>query len=110
MSISKKVIIVFFLAATAALGQTTVQGIETCRSVGSNAEYCQGNYTVTAPPQTDTAAQFQQGYETGQNLGSGIARMRANHWVKKFCKKHPGQSWRYTNPAAGIDASGVCPL
>ena len=43
------------------------------------------------------------------SLGSGIASMRARHWVKKYCQKHPGGSWWYKNPRVGIDAHGVCP-
>ena len=43
------------------------------------------------------------------SLGSGISSMRARHWVKKYCQKHPGGSWWYKNPRAGIDAHGVGP-
>lgn len=43
------------------------------------------------------------------SLGRGIASMRARHWVKKYCQKHPGSNWWYKNPRAGIDAHGVCP-
>jgi len=61
--------------------------------------------TTPAPPPPVTT---QQAYEAGANLGRGIAAIRARHSVNKFCKKHPGESWWYKNPAAGIDASGVC--
>jgi hypothetical protein len=68
----------------------------------------QANCTTVTTPAPAPAMTTQQAYQAGQDLGRGIAGMRANHWVKKFCKKHPGQSWWYRNPAAGIDASGVC--
>jgi hypothetical protein len=70
----------------------------------------QANCTTVTTPAPARAMTTQQAYEAGQDLGRGIASIRARHWVKKFCKKYPGQSWWYKNPAAGIDASGVCPV
>ena len=69
----------------------------------------QANCTTATTPAPAAAMTTQQAYEAGQNLGRGIAGMRTNHWVQKLCKKHPGQSWWYRNPTAGINASGVGP-
>jgi hypothetical protein len=66
------------------------------------------NCTTVTNAAPAPAITTQQAYEAGQNLGQGIASMRAGHWVKRYCRAHPGQSWWYKNPAAGIDASGVC--
>jgi hypothetical protein len=93
-----------------ASAQSTTNGTVVCQS-GTQQTVCLGNSTTTGGTtnNTNTAEQQREAYEAGQNMGRGIANMRANHWIKKFCKKHPGQSWWYKNPAAGIDASGVCP-
>ncbi len=96
--------------ATAQNTTSTTNGTVVCQS-GTQQTVCVGNSTTTTANTSNTNATEQQreAYEAGQNLGRGIAAMRASHWVKKFCKKHPGQDWWYKNPAAGIDASGVCP-
>lgn len=103
-------LVVLFLSAVA-VGQT-----QTTQCQGSSIEVPAGQGTYTTgtancttvttparPPMTTREAS-----EAGANLGRGIAAIRARHWVNKFCKKHPGEGWSYRNPAAGIDANGVC--
>lgn len=105
------------LLSSGAIGQTQTTH---CQGTTIEVPAGQGTYgtgqadctTVTTPssaPAPAPAMTTQQAYDAGQNLGRGIASMRANHSIKKFCKKHPRQTWWYKNPAAGIDASGVCP-
>jgi hypothetical protein len=109
----RRMLLLIVLVSVPAMTQTQTtqcQGTEITVPVGQGT-YGTGQATCTttttpAPPKPITT---QQAYEAGQNLGRGIAGMRANHWVKKFCKKHPGENWWYRNPAAGIEASGVCP-
>jgi len=69
--------------------------------------------TTQHAPQAATPSQsLEQGYrvgrDMGQPLGQAIAYHRANRWVKKFCKKHPGASWWYSSAATGR-LEGTCP-
>ena len=61
--------------------------------------HCQGSGIELSAGQASQPMTTQEAYQSGQNLGHGIAGIRAGHWVKKFCKKHPGQAWWYKNPA-----------
>jgi hypothetical protein len=110
--VNKQIAWAFLLALLTGMtsAQSTTSGTVVCQS-GTQQTVCLGNSTTTGANtnNTNTAKQQREAYEAGQNLGRGIAGMRASHSIKKFCKKHPGQSWWYKNPAAGIDASGVCP-
>jgi hypothetical protein len=73
----------------------------------------QSSWTWICVPDGADAEQRGQQAEADQriydSLGRGIASMKARHWVKKYCQKHPGGSWWYKNPRVGIDAHGVCP-
>jgi hypothetical protein len=105
--------LLLLLCATA-IGQTTntqCQG-STIQVPAGQGTYTSGqaNCVSTSNPPPAPGVSMQQATEAGQNLGRGIASIRARHSVKKFCKKHPGQSWQYKNPTAGIDAAGVCPI
>jgi hypothetical protein len=77
-----------------------------------------GNTANCTSTTTDTGAQQQRAYEAGQQignaLGSGIALAMQSHskssWVKKFCARHPGESWRWTrNRDGALLDSGRCP-
>jgi hypothetical protein len=102
-------VLLLSIAATAQTQTTRCQGttIEVPAGQGTYTTGQANCTTVTTPPPVSSVT-TQQAYEAGQDLGRGIASIRARHWVNKFCKKHPGQSWWYRNPAAGIDARGVC--
>jgi hypothetical protein len=60
------------------------------------------------PQRPDTVQLYQQGYQVGQTIGSAVAHRRANHWIKKYCKIHPGEAWWYNSPATGY-MDGTCP-
>jgi hypothetical protein len=64
---------------------------------------------VDAEQREQAARQAEADQRIYDSLGRGIASLKARHWVKKYCQKHPGGSWWYKNPRAGIDAHGVCP-
>jgi hypothetical protein len=69
------------------------------------------NCTSAAQPQPqrpDTVQLYQQGYQVGQAIGNAVANRRANHWIKKYCKIHPGEAWWYTSSATGY-LDGTCP-
>jgi hypothetical protein len=59
------------------------------------------------PLRPDTVQIYQQGYQVGQAIGNAVANRRANHWIKKYCKTHPGQAWWYTSSATGY-LDGTC--
>jgi hypothetical protein len=93
--------------------QTTHCDVSSTQMPSGQGTYSTGeaNCTTTStPPAQFPAVSMKQGYELGESLGRGIAGLRAQHWVSKFCKKHPGQDWSYRNLVADIDASGVCPV
>jgi hypothetical protein len=100
------------LLSIAAAGQTQTTNCQgtTIEVPAGQGTYTTGqaNCTTTTTPAPAPAVSTQQAYEAGQNLGRGIASIRARRWVNNFCKKHAGQNWLYRNPAAGIDANGVC--
>jgi hypothetical protein len=102
-------VLLMSVGAAAQTSTTNCQGTTVEVPVGQGT-YGTGqvNCTTVTTPAPAPAVGTQQAYEAGQNLGRGIASLRAGHWVKKYCKTHPGESWWYRNPAAGIDASGVC--
>jgi hypothetical protein len=108
----KTLLLSILLLSIGAIGQTQTTH---CQGTTIEVPAGQGTYatgeanctTVTTPPPAPPMT-TQQAYEAGQNLGRGIAAMRAGHWVKKYCKTHPGQTWWYKNPTAGIDATGSC--
>jgi len=108
-----KLLLSLLVISIGALGQTQsthCQGTTATVPAGQGTyETGQANCTTVTASAPAAPVTTQQAYEAGQNLGRGIASVRARHWVKKYCKTHSGQSWWYKNSAAGIDASGVCP-
>lgn len=79
---------------------------------------CNTYGSMTNCTSTSNAAQQQQAYEAGQQvgnaIGAGIAVAIESHrrskWVKHYCAENPGQIWRWTRNSDGyVLASGYCP-
>ena len=97
------------LCVSIALAQNSTTNT-TCQLNGNTAN-CTST-TQQVPQATTPSQSLEQGYRVGQEMGrpigQAIAYHRANRWVKKFCKKHPGASWWYSSPATGR-LEGACP-
>jgi len=103
----KTTLTLILFASVVSVGQTSTT--QTNRDTSPN----NITYTSTAQQQTlqqlpYTAQSYQQGYQVGQAIGNAIANRRANHWIKKYCKSHPGEAWWYSSPATGY-SDGTCP-
>jgi hypothetical protein len=98
----KNAAIVLFFAAIA-----IAQNSPTSTNCLTNTVNCT-TATLPQPPRPDTVQIYQQGYQVGQAIGNAVANRRANHWIKKYCKIHPGEAWWYTSSATGY-LDGACP-
>jgi hypothetical protein len=105
---SLKFLLVFVLLAAGAVGQNSTSTTQTNCTLNGNMADCTSNTQTQAQPQHTSAQSAQQMHQGMQALGTGIAYHKANNWVKKYCKKHPGSTWWYQSPATGR-LEGTCP-
>jgi hypothetical protein len=96
------IVLLFATVATAQNSPTPTNCL-----TNSNALNCL-SATQPQPRRPDTVQIYQQGYQVGQAIGNAVANRRANHWIKKYCKIHPGEAWWYTSSATGY-LDGTCP-
>ena len=96
------IVLLFATVATAQNSPTPANCL-----TNSNALNCT-SATQPQPQRPDTVQIYQQGYQVGQAIGNAVANRRANHWIKKYCKIHPGEAWWYNSSATGY-LDGTCP-
>jgi hypothetical protein len=96
------IVLLFATVATAQNSPTPTNCL-----TNSNALNCL-SATQPQPRRPDTVQIYQQGYQVGQAIGNAVANRRANHWIKKYCKIHPGEAWWYTSTATEY-LDGTCP-
>jgi len=95
------------LFAAIAVGQNSTSTTQTNCTLNGNMADCTSNTQTQAQPQQSSTQSAQQFHQGMQALGTGIAYHKANSWVKKYCKKHPGSTWWYQSPATG-HLEGTC--
>jgi len=100
------------LFATIAVGQNSTSTTQTNCTLNGNMANCTSNTQTQVQPQQSNAQSAQQMHDgmeaLGTALGTSVAYHKANKWVKKYCKKHPGSTWWYQSPATGR-LDGTCP-
>jgi hypothetical protein len=94
---------IVLLFATMAVGQNS--STQTNCMVNSNTPSCTTVQQQTQRP--DTVQLYEQGFQVGQVIDNAVAKRRANHWIKKYCKIHPGEAWWYSSSATGY-LDGTC--
>lgn len=87
-------------------GTASAQVTTVC-SLSGNTAYCTSN-DQSAQVAEQQREQYEAGEAIGRGIGSAIFRAHFPGWRRKYCSKHPGQPFVYSN-AAGDSISGTCP-